>query len=372
MRCFHLVPVLLLLALGGARAQEPAGRPLEVRPLLPLGDGEWIEAVREDGHRVRLQAGRDGDFRGPLPPGDAPFRLLRLPGEVPEATPGGAPHPGHLPGGPPGPVWIFPAAWEDRPASRLQSFRTGLHEDLALAGSSRVPGPRTLRVHLPRAYLTRPERAFPVVYLLDGQNVLDPGTSFGGIEWGLDEVAARLEAQGAPPVILVGVDNGMGRRLHEYTFLADPEHGGGGAAEHLDFLLQEVEPFLAARYRLAPGRRAMVGSSLGGLFGLWAALARPGAFRAVAALSPSLWWADEALLRLPAGASPRGRLWVDMGSEEGEHSLEQLHRLEARLGALGWPVGDDLMVAPIPGAPHRERAWADRAARVLEFLTRDL
>ncbi len=37
---------------------------------------------------------------------------------------------------------------------------------------------------------------YPVIYMHDGQNLFDPATSYGGVDWGVDEVITRLMADG--------------------------------------------------------------------------------------------------------------------------------------------------------------------------------
>ena len=64
----------------------------------------------------------------------------------------------------------------------------------------------------------------------------------------------------------------------------------GGAEDFLDFLVQDLRPFIAGLYETEPREQILVGSSLGGLFTLHAMLTRPGSFRRYVASSPSLWW----------------------------------------------------------------------------------
>lgn len=364
-----LVPVLaLILALSGATAPVAAdGREVVVRSPLPLGAGGGVTLRFESGKRLELIRDRRGDFRGRLSPLllRQTFELLRQPGDQPEvhARGGGVP-PRSLVRGE-GPAWLFPAGWQGAQLPAFP-FRSGLHQDHLVP----LPGqglPRPLRVHLPRAYLAGGERRFPVVYVLDGQNAFDASTSYGGSEWNLDEIQQVLEAEGVEPFVMVGIDNGLARRLHEYTFVADPEHGGGGSEEHLALLLGPVESFLASRYRLDTSRRYLVGSSLGGLFGLHACLTRGEDFRGVAALSPSIWWSGEAILRVPR-QGPRPRLWTDMGTREGDASEAQYAKLRERLATLGWRSGHDLAGQVVPGARHTESAWASRVGDALRFL----
>ncbi len=58
---------------------------------------------------------------------------------------------------------------------------------------SRILGNRRdILVYLPPGYRRFSRKSYPVLYLHDGQNVFDAATSFGGVEWGVDETAERL------------------------------------------------------------------------------------------------------------------------------------------------------------------------------------
>jgi predicted alpha/beta superfamily hydrolase len=70
----------------------------------------------------------------------------------------------------------------------------------------------------------------------------------------------------------------------------------GRAAPFLDFLIEEVIPFIEEEYEVADGGSVLFGSSLGGLFTLYAMMERPDAFDAFISVSPALWWGDGFLL----------------------------------------------------------------------------
>lgn len=205
-------------------------------------------------------------------------------------------------------------------------------------------------------------RRYPVIYLLDGQNLFDPDTSYAG-EWGLLDV---LREQGSRhPVILVGVPN-LGRdRLREYSPFDDPVRGPGEAVPFLDWLVRTVKPLVDARFRTRPDRRhtAIGGSSMGGLFALWALLAGAATFGAAWAFSPALWYADGAIFdwirRQPA---PVGRLHLDIGTAEGDDELYDVRRMRDLLLDRGWIMGGTLGYLEDPGAGHDEAAWGRRVA----------
>jgi len=71
----------------------------------------------------------------------------------------------------------------------------------------------------------------------------------------------------------------------------------GGAARFLDFLTEEVRPFIQERYEVADAGSVLFGSSLGGLFTLYAIMERPEAFDAYLVVSPAIWWGDGFLLK---------------------------------------------------------------------------
>ena len=56
---------------------------------------------------------------------------------------------------------------------------------------------RNVDVWLPPGYAENPERRYPVVYMHDGQNLFDPATSMGNVDWAVDEAMTGLIARGA-------------------------------------------------------------------------------------------------------------------------------------------------------------------------------
>lgn len=72
----------------------------------------------------------------------------------------------------------------------------------------------------------------------------------------------------------------------------------GGGERFLDFILEELTPWLADNFPVDPRDLALAGSSFGATLALHAMFTRPGAFTRHLAISPSLWWADRHLVRL--------------------------------------------------------------------------
>jgi predicted alpha/beta superfamily hydrolase len=255
----------------------------------------------------------------------------------------------------------------EAPILRLERYR---FHSLALP----EPASRSVLVYLPPQYAEEPERRFSVFYLHDGQNLIDPQTSYiAGHTWRAHATADRLALAGEiEPVILVGVANTGLRRMAEYTPTRDYKLGGGEGRAYSRLLIDELKPLVDGSYRTLPGQQntAVGGSSLGGLISLYLALERPDIFGKAAVLSPSLWWNQRSILELVKRAepTPRPKIWLDIGTSEGAHHVRDVAMLHRLLLRRGWRNGVDLEYFLAENAVHTEDAWAARFDRVLRFL----
>lgn len=140
--------------------------------------------------------------------------------------------------------------------------------------------PVTLQVSLPASYEAGARR-YPVVI---GFQITDRFPAISGI-------AAGLAAAGAaPPVIVVSAD------LNGDLFSLYPderEPGSGRGPEVLEFVRDELLPFLEARFRTAP-HRILIGHSASALWAIQAAIGAPGIFQTVLAAGPMFAEADYA------------------------------------------------------------------------------
>lgn len=239
---------------------------------------------------------------------------------------------------------------------------------------SRELEPRDLVVYCPPDYYENESRRYPVLYLHDGQNLFDPETAYvAGMHWRVGETADLLINEGLiEPLVIVGVYNTGEHRIAEYTPTRDRKLGGGEADLYGRMLIDEVKPFVDAEYRTLsdPLNTGLGGSSLGGLVSLYLALTRPDVFSKVIAMSPSVWWNKRAILKMISRArlKPRLQVWLDVGTEEGEEAVRDVHALRDVLLGKGWRQGDDLAFCVGKGATHNEAAWAARLGPALEFL----
>lgn len=239
-----------------------------------------------------------------------------------------------------------------------------------------LPHERDVIVYLPPGYDEETQRAYPVLYLHDGQNLFDGSTSYvKGRTWLVREHAdAAIEAGEIEPLIIVGIYNTGDRRLAEYTHEHNWQMGGGEADKYGNLVTRELMPWIASHYRVRQDRAStgMGGSSLGGLVSLYLGLRHPDVFGRLALLSPSVWWNHKSILGYLNEHAPqlweRPKVWLDVGDREGQRTLRDVEHLARRLKANGWSPGETLHFEKVHEGTHDEASWAARVRPMLKFL----
>ena len=262
--------------------------------------------------------------------------------------------------------------------------------------SAALPLPRTVRALLPPGFQpTSPQAGRTRAILMhDGQNLFHPDAIGGG--WLVDEA---LDSDPSwDDVVVVAVDNAADR-LDVYGHVPDDifDDGtlyGGGAADYLQLLADDVLPFLRARYGLvaAGSSLAMAGSSMGGLVTLEAARQWDGQLGCAAALSPTLGWGafgvsssgvgalvnqwpgdpghgSTPLFLYSGGSEGNGCQdvdgdGVDEDSEDSDNYCTTVQLRDVLVG-LGYVYEADLWHWWEPLVQHNEAAWAAQVTRML-------
>lgn len=218
---------------------------------------------------------------------------------------------------------------------------------------------RRILIYLPKDYYSNFDKKYPVIYAHDGQNIFDAHTSFSG-EWEIDESLNRLFQQGDSGVIVVGIDNGGAERLNEYTPWSHPEYGGGQGVAYTDFIVQNLKPFVDKKYRTLPEREktCIMGSSLGGLISLYAAIKYQNVFGKAAIFSPSLWFSEKAFEQVTTiGKQAEMRIYLLAGQQEGNGSVaEDVRRMYHGLLEVGFSKSEIFLDIDDDGT-HSEWYW---------------
>jgi predicted alpha/beta superfamily hydrolase len=275
------------------------------------------------------------------------------------------------------------------PATQAGDCRSTVSGDLRIhqLDSKIFNNTRSIRVLLPPGYDAPANRSkrYPVLYMLDGQNLFDACLSeVSHVEWQLDETAHRLmREQAIPEMIVVGVDHAGAKRAYEFLPYRDsfqnPDMEELAGERFPGFLANEVLPLVNGRYRTLTGQgnTALGGSSYGGVATLYALIARPTAFGYGLIESPTIWVGMGQLIRdtSPLVAVPR-KVFVAFGSGEvsdgeGEKVVQRLFAtVAANFRAAGY---DDSRFRYVyeQGGKHSETDWARRLPDALQFLFGD-
>ncbi|MEW5688386.1 MAG: alpha/beta hydrolase-fold protein [Pseudomonadota bacterium] len=166
-----------------------------------------------------------------------------------------------------------------------------------------------------RLFISRPDgpapaAGWPVLYILDGED------SFGIAAETANRLGRFSGAGRMSPGVVVAIGYvGQSRRSFDYTPPAPPVPPApgdrvektGGADLFLDFITREVRPLVEADYPIDKGRQALMGHSYGGLFVLHTLFNRPEAFQTYIASSPSIWFADQQVLKAEPAFAERIR-----------------------------------------------------------------
>lgn len=144
-----------------------------------------------------------------------------------------------------------------------------------------------LTIGLPESYHHTDAFRYPVVYVLDGN------THFGHIRNNLNFLSTYAIV---PEFIVVAVNSNDRLLNFTPTEKEDLKGRSGGAAQYLKFLSEELIPYVTKHYRAA-NYKVATGHSLSGLFTTYAMLHQEPVFNAHFAISPSLWWDNEWIVK---------------------------------------------------------------------------
>lgn len=225
----------------------------------------------------------------------------------------------------------------------------------------------------------------PVLYAWDAQSLFTGGHSISGATWELDRALHQLERVGIKAPIVVATESPTKRRaeympregLQPVPELAEifvTYNGEPRSDAAIDTIVDVVKPTIDALYPTIPDREHthVMGSSMGGLFSLYAMSRHPDVFGSAACLS--LHWAIAGLplVHVMAANLPdptTHRLYADHGTATLDaRYLDKQPVFDALARERGWVDGDNYLSLVFDRAMHREQHWAARVVIPLLFL----
>ena len=227
---------------------------------------------------------------------------------------------------------------------------------------------RRISIYLPPNYEDSTER-YPVVYMLDGQNIFDAKTSYTG-EWEVDETLNTLFKKGRFGLIVVAIDHGGESRLKEYAPWDHETYGKGEGRAFTDFLVNTLKPVIDSTYRTKPDKKhtAIMGSSMGGLLTHYAAFAYPEVFGKAGVFSPSYWRAPECYEFTERKAHQGDlKVYLAVGDKEGAVTIENVKRMSNILKSSSFPR-EHLLTSLVEDGRHNETFWKSEFKNAISWL----
>ena len=246
------------------------------------------------------------------------------------------------------------------------------------------------------------EGPYSLLIMHDGQMLFQEDSTWNGQEWGVDECLDSLFAQDKiPAVLVVGIWNIKEHRHRNYfpqapfeslevdfkdSLLGKKRTGQEQALfsaspnsdDYLRFIFDEVLPYTQNHYEIEEAIY-MMGSSMGGLISMYAALKYPKKLAGVACLSTH--WPG--IFTNANNPIPDAFIdYIGQHKKEAKKTLWYFDRGDATLDALypphqdradalfrSWNLAEGQFESrTFPGAPHEETAWRERLPEIILHL----
>src|SRR5438874_2277743 len=215
---------------------------------------------------------------------------------------------------------------------------------------------RRVWIYLPPSYSSS-NKKYPVLYMHDGQNVLDESTSFAG-EWGVDETLDSISGR-KKEIIVVAIDHGGAKRVNEYCPYDMKKFGKGEGDQYVNFLVRTLKPFIDKKYRTEKDRQNtfIAGSSMGGLISMYAVLKYPKVFGGAGVFSPAFWVGPKIFDDIETkGKKVNSKIYFYCGKQETETMVPDMEKAFERMRK----VSRSRMACVVrPDGNHAESTWRE-------------
>jgi predicted alpha/beta superfamily hydrolase len=231
---------------------------------------------------------------------------------------------------------------------------------------------RRIWLYLPPDYTTNTAQRYPVLYMHDAQNLFDVATAFSG-EWGIDEAMQAMTC--APRAIVVGIDNGGSTRLNEYSPWVHPTYGGGQGAAYMNFIVQNLKPYIDANYRTKSDvtNTGIMGSSMGGLISFYGAMQHQNVFGKAGVFSPSFWFSNQIIPFVQqTGKQGNGKFYFMCGQNEDADMVPDMNGVYSAMQNLGFQTNTHLTKVVKSDGQHSEWFWKREFPAAYCWLFSDL
>lgn len=254
---------------------------------------------------------------------------------------------------------------------------------------------KNYKVYLPKTYSDNPKKKYPVLYMMDAQNLFVDSLSYSGAAWNIHQVVDQLvEKKAIPEIIIVALEHASAKRFSEYMpqkpIAALPKTQQAAlqniiqhpiySDDFLKFLVQDFKPFIDNNYRTkAEIQHTFIGgSSMGGLISMYAQCEYPKVFGGAMCLSTH--WivsfddsnpeVSKELVQYFSNNLPEGKKWYfDFGTKGLDQFYEPWqNKIDSVLQQNNYVKSKNWLTKKYEGHGHNESSWNERLHVPLTFL----
>jgi len=247
---------------------------------------------------------------------------------------------------------------------------------------------RKIRIYLPTGYEVDKTKRYPVLYMHDGQNMVDP-SFFSGHSWEVQKTLEALEKSGLiDGIIVVGIDASEQYRLSEYQHFFNKgtlkyfEHEARKKGEEIpvpqakeygQFIVNSLKSKIDQDYRTMPEMEhtGLVGSSCGGNVSLYLLSEYPHIFGKIGVLSTALSMiSTEIFERMEQMVlSDQTMIYHHMGEKETNNWVGNQYAiyLAKKLNNVLVRKCNNIKFVVGPGEIHSEVTWKERFPEFIIF-----
>ncbi|MBB4805655.1 putative alpha/beta superfamily hydrolase [Chryseobacterium defluvii] len=217
-------------------------------------------------------------------------------------------------------------------------------------------------------------KAYPVLYLQDAQNLFNEGSGYGN--WEIDKKLSILAEYDRGDVIIIAIEHGSEERIKEYIFDNDNVANGSEGKKYIRFITDTLKPFIDENYRTKKDRdnTGIGGSSLGALISIYSGFLYPEVYSKLLIFSPSLWVEPNNNFPMMNFRAPfKMKIYLYGGGQEGSKMVKRIHLFEDYLKR--WEKKNlfdfEFKTNINPEGTHSEFYWSQEFPRAIEWLFYD-
>ena len=235
---------------------------------------------------------------------------------------------------------------------------------------------RVVRIWVPKNFDIN--KKYGVLYMSDGQNAVDENLSAYG-EWDMEDHFKKLEKEGYPQFIIVGIDCPKNSKERTLEYLPGPcstfhysylkrYHGNLFA----DYVANELVPFINERINVDYDRVGFCGSSMGGLISFYICSKYPEIFKFCISFSPAFFFFSKKHIReqfySPDWTKPCNKyvFFIGGGDDLERHLRPNTDYMVSLLKENGFD-DSNLLYMIDETRIHHESTWSDFVEPALRF-----